>query len=205
MPRLYDGSRAEILAHLARTAREAERLREEYGHVSLNLGVESTLFTPGIVPGRWWWGRIDFFRKGRIDFPSLQRRLNAFLERAVAVARTNFEGEITYAAGPWEAEGIDWRQFDYVGLDYYTFLPRGRSTHETSTARSGTSRSRSTCASGSSRRVECDTGSRDPSGFAGGGCGAGRCYSNRGRGLRGWPACLMGAARSGLRNGPWPQ
>lgn len=61
--------------------------------------------------------------QGRIDFQSLQRRLNAFLERAVTVARANFEGEITYSAGPWEAEGIDWRQFDFVGLDYYAFHP----------------------------------------------------------------------------------
>jgi hypothetical protein len=53
-PRLYNGSQAEVLAHLGRTARAAERLRRKYSRVSLNVGVESIIFTPGMVPGRTW-------------------------------------------------------------------------------------------------------------------------------------------------------
>jgi hypothetical protein len=124
-PRMEAGTRAEILTRLARTARAAERLREEHAHVGLNVGVESTLFVPGIVPGGSALERIELFaeryRSGQLDLPALQGRLNAYLEQVVDVARRNFDGEITYSAGPWEAEGVDWSKFDYVGLDYYTF------------------------------------------------------------------------------------
>jgi hypothetical protein len=60
----------------------------------------------------------------RLDFRAVQRRLNAFLERASAVARKHFDGRITYSAGPWEAEGLEWSLFDFVGLDYYAFHPK---------------------------------------------------------------------------------
>jgi hypothetical protein len=123
-PRLYDGSQAEVLAHLARTAREAERLRKKYSRVSLNVGVESTIFTPGIIPGKTWWERIKRLSTGRLDYRALERRLNAFLAHASAVAREHFHGKITYSAGPWEAEGLNWSLFDYVGLDYYAFHPK---------------------------------------------------------------------------------
>jgi hypothetical protein len=120
-PRLIDRPREATFAHLARTAREAERLREEHAHVGLNLGVESSLFVPGIVPGKTWWDRIPALSARRLDFHAVGRRLDAYLERAAKVARKHFEGEITYSAGPWEVERIDWSRFDDVGIDYYAF------------------------------------------------------------------------------------
>jgi hypothetical protein len=123
-PRLYDGSQAEVLAHLARTARQAERLRKKYSRVSLNVGVESTIFTPGMVPGTTWSERIKSLSTVKLDFRAMERRLNAYLKRASAVARKHFHGKITYSAGPWEADGLNWTLFDYVGLDYYAFHPK---------------------------------------------------------------------------------
>jgi hypothetical protein len=94
-PRLYDDSQAEVLAHLARTARQAERLRKKYSGVSLNVGVESTIFTPGMVPSTTWSERIKSLSTVKLDFRAMQRRLNAFLKRASAVARKHFHGKIT--------------------------------------------------------------------------------------------------------------
>ena len=61
-------------------------------------GVESTVTPestrrPGVSPDRG-------VPLGPGRLPRSQRRLNAFLERAVDVARANFHGEITYSAGP---------------------------------------------------------------------------------------------------------
>ncbi len=123
-PRLIDRPQAEVLRHLAHTAQAAERLRRQFGDVSLNVGVESSLFVPGIVAGATWWDRISTLSSGAVDVRAMWRRMNAFLARAAAVARAHFHGEITYSAGPWESKAVDWRLFDFVGLDYYAYHPR---------------------------------------------------------------------------------
>ena len=43
--------------------------------------------------------------------------LNAFLAQANTAVREVFHGPVTYASAPIEA--VDWRLFDFVGLDYY--------------------------------------------------------------------------------------
>jgi len=122
-PRLYDKPRARILEHLSRAAREAEQLRATHpGAVTFLVGCEHTLFTPGIVPGRTLLERIANLSKGAMDLVAMQRRLNAFLRDAVTAARAQFHGEISYAAA--EFEQVDWRAFDLVGIDYYTFHTR---------------------------------------------------------------------------------
>ncbi len=126
-PRNYDRPRAEILDHLARTAREAERLRLQHpGRVTLIAGCEHSLFTPGIVPGDTFLERIAVLGRGKIDFNALRKRLNAFLGQAAAAARANFGGDVTYAAAVFEQ--VDWTPFDIVGIDYYEFH-RSRSGH----------------------------------------------------------------------------
>jgi hypothetical protein len=136
-PRNYDRPQKQILAHLARTAEAAERLRVLYpGRVTLITGCEHSLFTPGLVPGEVPGGtfldRIALFGKGTVDFDVLRRRLNGFLRRAVGVARDNFGGDVTYAAAVFEQ--VDWTPFDIVGVDYYEFH-RNRSGHARDLAR----------------------------------------------------------------------
>ncbi|MGH4034432.1 abortive phage infection protein [Actinomycetota bacterium Odt1-20B] len=135
-PRLFDRPQREILDHLARTAREAECLRTSgtsraarpKGNGSahepetiLVIGCEYILFTPGIVPGRTFMDRIAYLTKGDYDFEVILRRLNAFVRKAVAVARRHFHGRITYGASEMEWASVDWSLFDIVGLDYYTY------------------------------------------------------------------------------------
>lgn len=127
-PRLYDRPQAEILDHLARTARAAERLRIGYGpEVVLIIGCEYILFTPGIVPGENFLDRIRFLTEETYDFAVILGRLNAFIGQAVAVARRHFHGRITYGAAAG-LEQINWNLFDVVGLDYYSYH-RKRSDH----------------------------------------------------------------------------
>lgn len=124
-PRLYDHPQEEILAHLARTAREAERLRRRYRpEVILVVGCEYLLFAPGIVPGETFLDRIRYLHEEEYDFAVFLERLDALLARAVAVARRHFDGRITYGAIAG-VEMIDWSRFDIVGLDYYDYYEDG--------------------------------------------------------------------------------
>jgi hypothetical protein len=50
-PRLTDAEPDALLDHLTEVAREAERLRADSSNVTLNLGVELSLFSTGIIPG----------------------------------------------------------------------------------------------------------------------------------------------------------
>jgi hypothetical protein len=78
------------------------------------------LFTPGIVPGEDFYERVAYLSKGEFDMAELQRKLAVYVAKAVAVARRNFHGRITYGAAS-DLERIDWSQFDIVGLDYYSY------------------------------------------------------------------------------------
>lgn len=120
-PRLFDRPQEEILAHLARTARGAERLRRRYEpEVILAVGCEYLLFAPGIVPGDTFLDRIRYLHEEEYDFAVFLQRLDALLESAAAVARRHFGGRITYGAIAG-VETIDWTRFDIVGLDYYDY------------------------------------------------------------------------------------
>lgn len=119
-PRLIDSRPDEMLAHLSELARAAEELRKQYENVTLNLGCELSIFMTGIIPGRsflqraswlgymWWLWML---------LPRFNNKLNAHLKKARTVARSHFNGHISYGAGIWE--NIDWREFDIVGLNYY--------------------------------------------------------------------------------------
>ncbi|MEV0119096.1 abortive infection protein [Streptomyces sp. NPDC050844] len=118
-PRLIEGTPDAMLAHLARAAEAAEKLRLRYGAVDLNVGCELTVFGSGIIPGGShadraaklpdpaWWSRL----------PEFNEQLNHLLGRAHDTARAHFNGGLTYAAGVWE--DVDWSDFDFVGLNYY--------------------------------------------------------------------------------------
>lgn len=118
-PRLFDHPQAEILDHLTKTAKLAERLRRTHaGRITLITGCEHMLFTPGIVPGHGLFERVDYLTKHPDEFPALTRKLNAFLHKEIGIVRRHFRGPVTYGAAA-DLEQVDWSVFDRVGLDYY--------------------------------------------------------------------------------------
>ena len=118
-PRLVEAEAGAMLDHLAEAADAAERLRQRYGRIDLNVGCELTVFGAGIIPGDSnaeraaklaspeWWPR----------FPEFSGQLNGLLAKACTLARSRFGGRLTYGAGLWE--DVDWTGFDVVGLNYY--------------------------------------------------------------------------------------
>ncbi|MCZ2816192.1 hypothetical protein [Modestobacter sp. VKM Ac-2984] len=118
-PRLIDRPQHEVLAHLLDAARAVEQLRLEHGAVVLNVGCEWSVFSDGVIPGRSYAERAAHLGRpwSWPALPLYSRRLNRLLAQAVEVARAEFHGPVTYAAGLWEQ--VDWRPFDLVGLNYY--------------------------------------------------------------------------------------
>ena len=118
-PRLVDGPQPEVLAHLRDVARAVEPLRREHGGIVLNVGCEWTVFADGLIPGPGYAERAAHLGHPWAwpSLPVYSRRLNQMLAGAVEVARAEFHGPVTYAAGSWEQ--VDWRPFDLVGLNYY--------------------------------------------------------------------------------------
>ncbi|MGP4029375.1 hypothetical protein [Actinomadura sp. 3N407] len=120
-PYLPDRPHRELLAHLAKTAVEAEKLRLEYpGRVTLLVGSEFSLTSPGMLPGPRVFVRLQVLvrpRLRRLFDRRITRKLNVLLAAAVAVARRGFQGPVTYAAGAWER--VDWSGFDLVGVNLY--------------------------------------------------------------------------------------
>ncbi|MFI6522786.1 hypothetical protein ACIBF1_45035 [Spirillospora sp. NPDC050679] len=110
-----------LLAHLAEVAAEAEKLRLEYpGRVTLLVGSEFSLTSPGMLPGPRVFVRLQVLvrpRLRRLFDRRITRKLNALLASAVAAARREFQGPVTYAAGAWER--VDWSGFDVVGVNLY--------------------------------------------------------------------------------------
>lgn len=116
-PRLFHARQADVLQHLAATARAAGQLSERYPSIVLNTGCEASLFTAGIIPGNSLESRIARLSSNWQEIPAYNKNLNTFLEQAAATARTHFPGTITYSAGLWEE--VNWEKFDIIGLDHY--------------------------------------------------------------------------------------
>jgi len=116
-PRLIDAFPEQALDHLAQTAEAAERLRQQYKTVTLDIGCELTAFMSGIIPGDTYVHRIASLAASEQLFRQFDNRLNAHLAKAIQIARANFNGKISYAAALWET--VDWTDFDIIGLDYY--------------------------------------------------------------------------------------
>lgn len=117
-PRLVDATPAEQLAHLREAARGAAALQRRSDSVVLSVGVELSLFMAGIVPGATVTDRLPAVFAQYPSAPTVQRALADHLRNAAAVARSEFDGPITYGSGSWEI--VDWSPtFDVVGLDLY--------------------------------------------------------------------------------------
>ncbi|KAL4904323.1 hypothetical protein BDW74DRAFT_178908 [Aspergillus multicolor] len=117
--------------YLEETAKEAEKLRKEGVDIIFVAGCEYTIFSKGVFPGGSFNERVmwmaSHFSEGKM--PEGGNMPQAFHERSVALnealqsfaetVRHHFHGLLTYSAGTWEAEFIEWSIFDMVGIDYY--------------------------------------------------------------------------------------
>lgn len=120
-PRAFDRPQEYALEQLRQTARAAERLRKRHDpEVILVVGCEFMLFTPGIVPGADFYERVKNLRNPDTDWPGIHRRFAVYVDKVVTVARQNFGGRITYGAAA-DLEPVNWKLFDIVGLDYYSY------------------------------------------------------------------------------------
>jgi hypothetical protein len=118
-PELWDRPADDALAHLVSAARIAEELRQAYpDRVVLSVGSELSLFMRGIIPGDTVPERIAQPDLGSLLLaPGTQESVNEFLARAVAAARPEFAGRLTYCALP--TERVDWAGFDIAAVDLY--------------------------------------------------------------------------------------
>lgn len=123
-PLLVEATQEETLAYLAECADVAEALRHLSPNLVFIVGGELTFYMKGLLKGEDSYARIRSF----ISPAGLLRhmltgkrwpgnRLNVFLAKAVTVVRERFQGQVSYAAGPWET--VRWQLFDIVSVNYY--------------------------------------------------------------------------------------
>jgi hypothetical protein len=118
-PEMWDRSQEETLQYITRAAVSAEKLRQRWpGRVVLSVGTELTLFSQGMIEGENVFDRISRssfwgdMMAGKHNGP-----LNAYLSNLSEAARKSFRGPLTYFSLPFEI--VDWRPFDFVGVDHY--------------------------------------------------------------------------------------
>lgn len=122
-PSYVDANEAMMLAYLSDCAKAAEALRQKSPHVIFVAGCELSVFMEGLVTGETATERMQTILKpwrllaSTLRRGSFHKRLNGFLARAADAIREHFRGRLTYASGTWE--NVDWRLFDYVGVDCY--------------------------------------------------------------------------------------
>lgn len=119
-PTLADAPERDILEHMAECGRYAERLRRQGASVDFSVGCEFWLFVPGIVPGETVMERVENLLKGNVDPVRMQRELDRVTAKAAALGRSVFHGNLSYAAA--QDDTVDWRLFDIVGIDYYSYF-----------------------------------------------------------------------------------
>ncbi len=118
-PHLPDRPKKVLLEHLRATAAAAEALRSAHpGRVTLMVGTEFSLTSPGMIPGPRVFLRVQVLMRWRRLFDRrITRKLGPLLEDMAATARREFRGPVTYGAGFWEQ--VDWAPFDIVGVNLY--------------------------------------------------------------------------------------
>lgn len=118
-PELWDRSPSETTDYLAGAADVAQRLLDAHpGKVILSVGSELILFGNGFIPGDNVLERLarpDL--RDRIMSDATQAPFREFVGRLAQTARQGFRGKITYASVGMER--VDWRPFDFVGVDLY--------------------------------------------------------------------------------------
>ena len=118
-PHLPDRPAKDLLTHLKAVAAAAEELRLAHpGRVTLMVGTEFSLTSPGMIPGPRVFLRVQVLMRWRRFFDRrITRKLDPLLRKMAAVAREGFNGPVTYGAGYWER--VDWSPFDIVGVNLY--------------------------------------------------------------------------------------
>jgi hypothetical protein len=111
----------EMLTLFADCAERAERIRRQGAEVVFVTGAELSLMHKGFLPGDSLDERVHSLTSRPHDLGErvveAGRRVNDFLDKAVAVVRARFGGRITYASIPLER--VDWTAFDIVSVDLY--------------------------------------------------------------------------------------
>ncbi|HKT22491.1 MAG TPA: hypothetical protein VJR06_07790, partial [Nitrososphaerales archaeon] len=118
-PEMWDKGRDETVAYIERAAERSEAVRQRWpGKLFFSVGSELTLFSQGMIEGKnvfdrmtrpTFWGDI---MAGKHNAP-----LNGYLQELCRAARKSFHGPLTYFSAPFEV--IDWKPFDFVGVDHY--------------------------------------------------------------------------------------
>jgi hypothetical protein len=118
-PELWDKSQKNTLKYITKAATVAESLRQKWpDQLVFSVGSESTLFMQGIIEGRRLMDRLRNKKNWeRVKAGEHNKPLNEFLTKANDAARKEFHGKVTYASLIWEA--VDWKLFDFVGVDHY--------------------------------------------------------------------------------------
>jgi hypothetical protein len=117
-PHPVNMSHRKVLRNLEQTAIAVEELRQEYpGRVVLIVGCEFSVHLNAGLPGGVEGIRFSVIRYRKYFRRRINRKVNKLLARAIAVARPNFHGPVTYAAASWEE--VDWSAFDFAGVNLY--------------------------------------------------------------------------------------
>jgi len=118
-PEMWDRSQDETLEYIAGAAERVEGLRRRWpGKLVFSVGSELTLFSQGMIEGKNVFDRISrpsFL--GDIMAGKYNGPLNVYLSNLSEAARKLFRGPLTYFSVPFET--IDWKPFDFVGVDHY--------------------------------------------------------------------------------------
>jgi hypothetical protein len=115
-PAYFEYPPEETTSRLLAAAEAAARLEAAHpGRVVFVAGSELTLFMQGIVAGKSVVERLKRFKADPavLNNGKLDEYLAALIPRLHAV----FDGPLTYASLAFEQ--VDWRPFDYVGVDHY--------------------------------------------------------------------------------------
>ena len=122
-PWKMEADSATTVDYMIRASKVAEKLRLKGADLIFVTGCEYTLFNRGVFPGDTFDERIARLMKlGSMPNPMEEiqakgKKLNQILQAMVSKVKENYHGKIVYSSGAWEM--VDWKNFDYVGVDYY--------------------------------------------------------------------------------------
>jgi hypothetical protein len=116
---LWNRSPKDTMEYTVRAAMAAQKLQVRWpGRIVFSVGVELTLFMQGIVEGKGLMKRLrNFFAGARTEGEKRSKLLNDYLDSATRATREVFAGPV--ACSSLIAEAVDWKKFDYVGVDHY--------------------------------------------------------------------------------------